>query len=343
MSSSYQSAYPRSGHVALLCEGDVVGYEVSILRRWLDKNLGTKPLVDLWPCGTGAAIFGVSDAIGRARPIVVIEDRDYRSIDEARGETATKQQRRAERGLAILKWQTWRRNEIENYLIEPEIVAPCLASAFGCSIDDVRDLLAGLLPSLAVHQAFQRAFYRVRQTWNTSDPAPTLPNSLVLAPVWNDTTLQAVSPSFDAALERFEQNLTTWRSRLGAPEGANQVLAEIKASYEQWRNPTLADRFWLDDWSGKDVLQWLRISLTAHFGWRDRATGNRIKLSWAGLNRTRRDAQDRPIEAEQKPFLVHAFLDHISALTSGDLHDEWRKILDVFIAHRNGTKPATTP
>jgi hypothetical protein len=340
MTTIYQSAYPRSGDIAFLCEGDVVGYEVSILRRWLDKNLGTKPLVDLWPCGTGGAIFGVSDAIGRARPIVVIEDRDYRSTDEAESEAGVKQQGRSERGLTILKWHTWRRNEIENYLIEPDIAAPCLASAFGCSTDDVRGLLAELLPTLAVHQAFHRAFYRIRRTWNSSDPAPALPNSLTVAPTWNDDRMQAVSPPFDPAFGKFEKNLAKWHNRLGAPDGAGQILAEIKANYEVWRNPTLGDRFWLDDWSGKDVLQWLRISLTAHFGCRDRITGNRTRLSWGGLNRMRRDAQDRPIEAEQKPFLVHAFLDHLSSLTSGDLHEEWREILEPFISYRRGTATA---
>ena len=337
ISTSYLSAYPRFGHVALLCEGDVVGYEVSILRRWLDKNLGTKLLVDLWPCGTSASIFGVSDAIGRSRPIVVIEDRDYRSIDEARTKAAEMQNRRSERGLAILKWQTWRRNEIENYLVDPEIAASCLAPAFGCSAADVKGLLAGLLPALAVHQAFQRAFYRTRQAWNKTDPSPFLLNNLALAPVWTDSTMQAVSPSFDEALQSFEKNLATWQSRYDAPSGVEQILAEVKSSYEQWRNPTLADRFWLEDWAGKDVLQWLRISLTSHFGWRDRITGSRRKVTWAGLNRARRDEQDRPIEAEQKPFLVRAFLEHLSALSSGDLHDEWQAILKVFIAHSNRT------
>jgi hypothetical protein len=335
LSTSYQSAYPRFGHVALLCEGDVVGYEVSILRRWLDRNLGTKPLVDLWPCGTGAAIFGVSDAIGRSRPIVVIEDRDYRSIDEARTETATKQARRAERGLRILRWQTWRRNEIENYLVDPEIAAPCLASVFDCPADDVKALLDGLLPALAVHQAFQRGFYRTRQTWSETDPSLALPNNLALSPVWNDSTMQAVSPSFDVAFQRFQKNVSTWRNRLATPSGVGQILAEVRSSYEQWCNPALTDRFWLEDWSGKDVLQWLRITLAARFGWRDRLTGNRTKLVWAKLNRARRDEQDRPIEAELKPFLVRAFLEHLTALKSGELRDEWQAILAVFAAYRD--------
>jgi hypothetical protein len=190
LSPHYRSSYPRSGDVALLCEGDVIGYEVSLLRRWFDERLGTNPLVDLWPCGTGTAIFGMSDAIGRSCPVVVIEDRDYRSPEEAAGQTACKRKRRAERGLTIAGWQTWRRNEIENYLLEPEVVAPCLAAVFGCSTDDVQETLAGLLPSLAVHQTFQHVFYRARQIWDRTDPSLRLPDGLALAPTWNESTLE---------------------------------------------------------------------------------------------------------------------------------------------------------
>src|SRR2546426_8469326 len=134
---NYHSSYPRAGDVALLCEGDVIGYEVSILRRWLDEHLGTNPLEDLWPCGTGAAIFGVSDAIGRSRPIAVIEDRDFRTPSEAAEQSTIKKQRRADRGLNIAAWQAWRRNEIENYLLEPEVATPCLAAFFKCTSEEV--------------------------------------------------------------------------------------------------------------------------------------------------------------------------------------------------------------
>lgn len=332
----YHSSYPRSGDVALLCEGDVVGYEVSILRRWLDAHVGTNPLVDLWPCGTGEAIFGVSDAIGRSRPIVVIEDRDYQTPAEAALNSAAKRKRRAERGLNIAGWQTWRRNEIENYLVEPEVIAPCLANAFQCTSDEVTTILAGLLPSLACHQAFHHAWYRARHIWKGTDPAPVLPNNLTPAPLWNDSTLQANGPDFGELLGQFEQNLAVWRSRLASPSGIDELLAAAKSSYEQWKTPALDDSFWLIDWAGKDILQWLRIALTARFGWRDGAAGDRKKFTWAGLNRACRDGQDRPIEAELKPFLVRAFLDHLSDGSSGELKDEWDGIVSIFAARQKG-------
>jgi len=42
------------------------------------------------PCGTGAAIFGMSDAIGRSRPIAVIEDRDFRPLSKAAEQSSTR-------------------------------------------------------------------------------------------------------------------------------------------------------------------------------------------------------------------------------------------------------------
>ena len=337
----YQDAYPRSGQVALLCEGDVIGYEVSILKRWLDQYLGVNPLVDFWACGTSTAIFGVSDAIGRARPIVVVEDRDYRTIEESTKESETRRQRRAERGLSILAWRSWQRNEIENYLLEPDVVAPCFAMAFKCTEANVKDTLAEILPALSVNQAFQHTFFQARQVWETSDPSPLLPNSLVLAPTWDDSVLRASSPGFQEALQVFRQNLKRWSGRLPSAIAFDSFADQACARYEQWKNPSLLDQFWLHDWAGKDVLQWLRIALTARFGWRNRATGERARVSWANLNRARRDERDRPIEADLKPFLVRAFLEFLSARTTGPLHSEWHGLLDAFSSLR-GSPPATS-
>src|SRR5947199_269843 len=126
----YQDTYPRAGNIALLCEGDLIGYEASILRKWADLRLGTRPLVDLWPCGTCVALFGVSDAIGRSRPLMVIEDRDYRTTLEASQDCKELKKRRAEREVRVIDWRAWRRNEIENYLIQPEVLFPVMADAF---------------------------------------------------------------------------------------------------------------------------------------------------------------------------------------------------------------------
>lgn len=323
----YYSAYPRAGDIAVLCEGDIVGYEFSILQKRLDARFRTKPLIDLWPCGSGAAIMGISDAIGRSRPIVVIEDRDYRSPAEAQKDCLQRRKNREDRGVSVGGWTVWRRNEIENYLIEPDIVTECFSRMFGCAGQTVRDTLAEILPSLAVHQSFQRMFYLIRKRWERTDPSPVLPHDIVVAPSWDDVDRNPRSPVFEEALQKFQDNLRGWRESGLDTTG---LIDDLNSAFEQWRNPALSDAYWLNDWAGKDVLQWLRIALTSRYGLRDRQSSQRNTLQWSGLNRSRRDAQDRPIEALLKPFLVASFIDHISAIEAGELFEEWRDIFGIF-------------
>ena len=78
----YRGRYSRQGSLAVLCEGDVLA-----MRSTSWKN-GPPPILTCLlrmcrPCGTKEAIFGVADAIGRSVPIGVIEDRDFRSAQDA--------------------------------------------------------------------------------------------------------------------------------------------------------------------------------------------------------------------------------------------------------------------
>ena len=98
----YVSAYPRAGQVALLCEGDVIGYEATLFQKWTGTELGNEPLVDIWCCGTSSSIRGMSDAIGRSRPIFAIEDRDFRTIDEARDDCARIRKDREGRAIKVI-------------------------------------------------------------------------------------------------------------------------------------------------------------------------------------------------------------------------------------------------
>ena len=59
----FSNAYPRGGQVAILCEGDAVGYEAKLLKQWADTVRPGGRLVDVWPCGTGEALLGMADAI----------------------------------------------------------------------------------------------------------------------------------------------------------------------------------------------------------------------------------------------------------------------------------------
>src|SRR5438105_3793793 len=112
----YPSAYPRPGQVALLCEGDLIGYEATFFQKWTGTELGNEPLVDIWTCGTATSIIGISDAIGRSRPIFVIEDRDFRSVDESLADCAQIRKDREGRDVRVIAWSSWNRSEIENYL-----------------------------------------------------------------------------------------------------------------------------------------------------------------------------------------------------------------------------------
>jgi hypothetical protein len=333
-SDPYSETYPRAGDVALLCEGDVIGYESSILAKWADLKLGTRPLVDVWPCGTGAALFGLSDALGRSRPLMVIEDRDFRTAEEAARDCKEFKKKRTDREVQIIDWRVWRRNEIENYLIEPVTLLPVMADAFATTEGNVQATLAEVLSSLAVFQSVQYALYRVRRAWNKTDPSPILPQANFY-PIWRDSEKKATAPPFEAVKAELNENLQRWRERFVSrnepPEElqGKDFIQELEARYELWRRVTLEDPAWRLDWSGKDVMQWLRIALTARFGWRDSATGARQPLSWEQLNRSKRDKQDRPVEAALKPLLVTLFLKHLSQSQGSDIHAEWEEMVSM--------------
>lgn len=171
VTSGYPGVYPLPGDVILLCEGDLIGYETALLRRWTAERLRTTPLVDVLACGTASAAWGMSDALGRSRPVMVIEDRDFRTVEEATSDCQRHKSDREDREVTVAGWKAWCRNEIENYFLELEVLLPVMAEWFACPEDHVRDILADLLPSLAVFQATEYALYRARRQWTEGDPA----------------------------------------------------------------------------------------------------------------------------------------------------------------------------
>lgn len=325
----YTNAYPRAGDVALLCEGDVVGYEVSLLRRWTDQKLKGNPLVDVWPCGTATSIFGTSDAIGRARPIMVIEDRDFRVDAEAATDCASFKDDRERRDVRILAWRSWKRNEIENYLLEFDIVVDAMAEAFDCRSEDVQDGLSQIIPTQSVYQAAQYAFYRVRRLWNRSDPSRVLPSNVRFRPTWDDDAGLPAAASRASIRQSLEVNLARWQSEFSdgssVPQGRD-LLGDFESKCDEWEMVDLASHIWRVDWAGKDILQWLRIWMTSRYGWRDSSSGERVRYTWTGLTRKRLEEQDRPIEAALRPILVRNFLNHLDHLTEGELYREWAEI-----------------
>lgn len=331
---AYREAYPRAGDVALLCEGDVIGYETKILQKWTTQKLRNEPMVDIWPCGTKGAIFGISDAIGRSRPLMVIEDRDFSTEEEATSDCTTSKSNRERRDVRVIDWRTWQRNEIENYLLEPDVLLEVMADAFGCAPQDVQTGLSELIPTLAVYQATQYALYRARRTWTQSDSSRVLPSNVDCRPKWDDTSCRATAPDRNAVRNSLENNLNRWQKRFvsaGDPKEVLQdqaLISDFDAKCEEWQRVDWDSPTWRIDWAGKEVLQWLRRWLTSKYGWWDSTAEARVKIEWNRFNQAQRDAKDREIEAGLRPYLTERLVAYISDLTVGKIYDEWQGIED---------------
>lgn len=326
----YPSAYPRPGQVALLCEGDLIGYEATFFQKWTGAELGNEPLVDIWPCGTTTSIRGISDAIGRSRPIFVIEDRDFRTPDESRADCESNRKDREKRDVRVINWYSWNRSEIENYLLDPDVVVPVFRTAFGCSEDDIIRTVNEILPALAVFQASQYALGRARRSWEATDPATSLFSGISPRPQWSDDKTVIVAPDHDAVRGGLEKNSQSWVKKTHAIQC--DVVAEFDAKYQLWKNCQWKDDAWRTDWAGKEVLQWLRIAMTSRFGWLvDPDSDKREILKWT-INREKRDAQDRPIEAALRPRMIDRLLEVLPKLPK-DVQDEFGAIKTALKAH----------
>jgi hypothetical protein len=324
----YLSAYPRAGQVALLCEGDVIGYEATLFQKWTGAELGNDPLVDIWCCGTSSSMFGISDAIGRSRPIFAIEDRDFRTIDEARDDCAQHRKDRESRAVKIISWGAWNRSEVENYFLEPAVLLPVFRTAFGCSDDDIINALNKILPALALFQASQYAMARTRRAWLLTDPASALLSGLRSRPEWKDKGI--VLPDHEAFRTGLEKNCSAWTKK--AHEIECDAVANFDAKFGLWKGCQWQDEFWRSDWAGKEILHWLRVAMTSSFGWPNAESGVREILDWT-MNREKREAQDRPLEAALRPRLVNQFLSVLPSLAA-EIREELEKIKTAIKAYR---------
>jgi len=324
--------YPRSGDVAILCEGDVAAYDASILRQWADRQFGTHPLVDVWPCGTGESMFGVSDAIGRTRPLFVIEDRDFESEKGAAEHCKYNAKTRRKRGVRILEWRCWKRNEIENYFLEEPILIPVMREWFACTEDQVRDAVGDTLTSLTVFQAVDHALYHIRKSWNKSDPSSPLRQELGHRPQWDASSKSFAACRFEDVRESLEGNLDKWQEKfsrdleLREPFSGKECLENFTDKFNEWSGMAYSDDGWRLDWSGKEVLQGLCRCLSARHGWPSGGGSDREHIDWGSLSRPKQGERDREIEHAMQRDLVSAFLDHLGGLTEGPLFDEWEEL-----------------
>ncbi len=332
----YRGAYPKGGQVALLCEGDLIGYEYAALTGWLDSRPNPRALVDIWPCGTSSAIYGICDAIGRACPLVVVEDRDFRTLERAQKDCDHDRKDRLKREVRICVWRTWRRNEIENYFLELPVLLPVMEEWFGCSEEMLKQTLAEILPPLSLYQAVQATLYEVRSCWEQTEPDSDLRSGLkpLLEPQWEQNG-SVSSPAVDPARAFLMKKLDDWQARahrLGRPFAQTypkEVIQAFEGRLEQWAKPALDDDFWRCDWSGKEVLQWLRKRLSHKCGWPDPSTGSRRSVDWTAIaDRKNSDALDRDLEAALRPDLVRALLRYIADAPDTVVAREWNEIAE---------------
>jgi hypothetical protein len=257
----------------------------------------------------------VADAIGRTIPFLVLEDRDFRDEREVDERSKRMKKDRSERNLAILEWRCWRRNEIENYFLDDDVILPVFEKEFGCTVDQVKSAVDKAVGSLAPFQALQAAFHKTRGVWEDSDPSSLLAPS---RPSWNANGLEPV----DATKLRndVEARLDKWRAKVVKhgdvlePWKGETFLAEFDQRIADWANLTSDSPNWREVWAGKEVLKLVRQQLCAgNAGWWSVDPEKPSPVAWHAMKNNReRDAHDREIERALLPALVNRFVDIVT-------------------------------
>jgi hypothetical protein len=325
----YSSRYPRQGRFAILCEGDIAGYETDLLERWFALQ-AQHPFVDVWPCGTKTAIFGMSDAIGRAIPYLVIEDRDYRTAEQAQKECQASMTDRQERNTLVRSWRTWNRHEIENYLIEPQVVVPVLMNWFGATEIDIMDRLQRVIAGSAVDQAAQCALSMLRSSLPEAQRAVGGLPRREARPQWSQQEQAIVAPDRAIVEEKLISVIENSSRRFA--DAAQKVdpggiLDSFRDLADRWCKVQLQDAVWRVDWAGKEILVGLCRWLAAEFGWPVGDGHTRERINWSGIQRGIADQRDREISSMLQPDLVGSFLQFLQSTSEGDLHAEWKEIV----------------
>ena len=258
--------YSGSGKFAILCEGDLTGYEAAILGRWLRERVPTTETVDVRPCGAGEALIGMADAIGRSVRVIVVEDRDFRSADRAKNECARKCAEREDRGLAMRGWVAWTRNEIENYFLDDEVLVPAMREAFECSDADTKAARDEAIKALYVFQVVQAAASDADVAWAELAKARRLGGG---KPKWSAAGLEAPqAATIRTNLERHikgAQRKVYKNNAYQEPLLGKALLDAFDARLRVWSADPLPDAVWKQEWAGKEVLKLVRQQLASKF------------------------------------------------------------------------------
>ncbi len=330
----YRDEYPGQGDVAVLCEGDVIGYECGILKRWLPSQIPGRPFADVWACGTSDALYGMSDALGRSCPIIAVEDRDYRRPDQAEEDCEKRKKDRQHRGVQIVDWVVWHRNEIENYLLENAVLLPVMQKAFSCEEHTVKDALRQVIRAMPVFQAFKHAIYQMRRMWGESDVVrhlSNLPEDLSVRPSWDDDKDDFCCADPDAVAAGLRENLSEWRGCF-AEDSSDEALAPnewanvFPEKHDLWKDVPVESDVWRVEWAGKEILHCLLVVLTHRYG-RPGSGAEREAMAWNSMpSRKKRDEKLREIEGTLAPYLMRGFVRHLENTEGGPVAEEWRDL-----------------
>jgi hypothetical protein len=283
-------------------------------------------------CGTADALFGMADAVGRSMPIIVIEDRDFRTPEEAKKECEKKFKNREGRNVAMHGWFAWQRAEIENYFTNDAVLPPIFSSAFDCSEDSVRDAVRSALELLFVAQALEYALYRARKSWTSTDANRALRTETLQ---WDADGIRAHSAEFvrdklKERLEKWQNSLhdgTTWED----PMAGQQLLADFDRKCAEWVGLTYDSPVWRRDWACKEVIKHVRMKLTKlKGGWWSLAGTNKAPVSWESMKNDRvRDEHDRFIERTVQPEMVQEVWHQVDSEVKFDLREELDRLAGI--------------
>jgi hypothetical protein len=344
----YPQNYSGFGAFAILCEGDLPGYEAAILGRWLRERTPTKEIVDVRPCGTGGALLGMADAIGRSVRVIVIEDRDFRSAERAKTECAKKCAERDERNLAMRGWVAWSRNEIENYFLDDEVLFPAMREAFECTDADTKAARDEAINALRVFQVVQAAVSEADAGWAKLEASRRVGGG---RPRWSGTGLAV--PVATAVRTNLETHVKVWQDKVctdGAfkePFLGRSLLDAFDTRLAAWSVDPLPVDVWKRDWAGKELLKLVRQQLAAKFRAPIASKQTRIdKVDWFSVGKEvaetdaakktkiqeqLRGALDRDIERAIQPVLVQHLWAHLTAEATADMNLDFGEIAKCFI------------
>lgn len=340
----YPSSYPGPGRFVLLCEGDMVGYEAAILGRWLRERTPSGETVDVRPCGTGEALLGVADAIGRTVRLVIIEDRDFRTPEQAAADCEQKRIEREERHLALRGWLVWSRNEIENFFLDEEVLFPAMRVVFECSDQDVNAALSKAVDCLRVFQSLQAAIADADAAWRELLKGRCFGGG---KPKW--TSMGIVAPPIDEIRKRIQDHIKGL-SKQGSVAREPFLGSGLQDAFDMRSNAwsaELPESTWKCDWAGKEVLKLVRQLLASQFSPPVQSRQGRIApVDWfqigeeiqepdrkakAKLQEQARDALDRDIERAIQPVLIASLFRHVHSCPSTDLQRSLDEIAACFV------------